>query len=77
MKKHKEGLDFLKTHYSQWVEAVESCLQNRVKTGEVEIISHAITILATHGWERTSTPSFAYTSPADKGQKFLESCTLW
>ena len=59
MKKYK---DFLKTHYSQWVEAAESCLQNRVKTGEVEIISHAITILATHGWERTSTPSFAYTA---------------
>ena len=62
IKKHEEGLTFLKAHYTQWVDSVESCLQNRVKTGEVELLSHAITILATHGWERTSTPSFAYTA---------------
>lgn len=57
LKRHEEGLTYLKAYNLQWIEAVESCLQNHVKRGEVEILSHAIRV--THGWERTSTPSFA------------------
>ena len=57
-KKHRQGLEYIKNNCTQWVEAVQSCLQKRIKTGEIELLSHAITLLATHGWEHSESPSF-------------------
>ena len=55
--RHEEGTTFLKTHQIEYFEAVDACIQNRVKTGETEILAHAITNLATHGWNRSPTLS--------------------
>ena len=44
LKRHTEGLTFLKAHQIEWFEAVDSCIQNRVKTGEAEMLAHTITI---------------------------------
>ena len=37
--------------YSQWVEAIEACLLQRLKSqaSELKLLTHAITILSTHG----------------------------
>ena len=60
--RHEEGITFLNTHQIEYFEAVDTCIQNRVKTGETEILAHAITILATHGWNCSPTPTFAHTA---------------
>ena len=48
----------------QWVEAIEACLLQRLKSqaSELELLTHAITILSTHGWERSADSSFGYTA---------------
>ena len=60
--RNEEGITFLKTHQIEYFEAVDACIQNRIKTGETEILAHAITIMATHGWNRSPTPAFAHTA---------------
>ena len=59
---HTQGLAFLKSNYQSWLEAVDSCLVSRLKVQEEQllILTQAVTLLATHGWERTSTPSFGH-----------------
>ena len=44
------------------MEAVEGCLLNHLKTQapELKLLTHAVTLLSTHGWERTENPSFGY-----------------
>ena len=77
--RHEEGITFLKTHQIEYFEAVDACIQNRVKTGETEILAHAITILATHGWNRSPTPTFAHTALNAVCQRFstpLESSSI-
>jgi len=61
---HTQGLAFLKSNYQSWLEAVDSCLASRLKVQEEQllILTQAVTFLATHGWERTSTPSFGHAS---------------
>jgi hypothetical protein len=71
LKMHTQGLTFLKAHQIEWFEAVDSCIENRVKTGEAGILAHAITILATHGWNRSPTPAFAYPALAAVCQCFF------
>ena len=60
--RHEEGITFLKTHQIEYFEAVDACIQNRVKIGETEILAHAITILATHGWDSSPTRAFDQTA---------------
>lgn len=59
---HSQSLSFMKSNYLNWVKAVDTCLVNRLKIQEEELIilTHAVTILATHGWERSSSPSFGH-----------------
>jgi len=62
LKLHDQGLEYIKSHYVEWVESIEACLLHRLKTQapELQLLTHAITILSTHGWERSENPSFAY-----------------
>ena len=50
---------YLKSNYMyvQWIETVETCLMRRIKFQDT---THASTLLATNGWERTESPSFGY-----------------
>ena len=59
---HDQALVFMKFHYVQWVEAIEACLLKRLKTQapEIHLLTHAMTLLSTHGWERSENPSFGY-----------------
>ena len=47
------GLEFIKSYHVEWVESVEACLLHHLKTRapELELLTYAIAILATHGWE--------------------------
>ena len=56
----QEGLEYVKANFTLWVDAVQSCIQKRIKTGETELLSHAVTLLATHGWERSESSSFGH-----------------
>ena len=54
LKMHDQALVFMKNHYVEWVEAVVSSLIDRLKiqAPELQLLTHAVTILSTHGWER-------------------------
>ena len=62
LKQHDRALEFMKSHYVQWVAAIEACILKRLKTQapELELLTHAITLLSTHGWEHSETPVFGY-----------------
>ena len=60
--RHEEGINFPKTHQTEYFEAVDACIKNREKTRETKILAHSITILAIHGWDRSPTPAFAHTA---------------
>ena len=59
-----QALTFLKSKYKIWLSAIYVCLVNRLKIQEDELLllTHAMTFLATHGWEQSSTPSFGHAS---------------
>ena len=48
--------------YVQWLEAIEDCLLNRLKTQtpELQLLTHAVTPPSTHDWERSENLSFGY-----------------
>ena len=73
LKKHKQGLTFLKSHYVQWIIDMEACLLNRIQTGDgdTELLTHAVTLLATNGWERSSSPCFGHLALESVCQRFL------
>ena len=52
---------FVKSNHVEWVRAVESCLKDRLKT-DMELLTHAATLLATNGWECSENPSFGYSA---------------
>lgn len=62
--RHVEGLECRKSHYTNWIEALEACLSHQLKTHapELQLLTHAVTILATHGWGRSENVSFGHTA---------------
>ena len=60
LKGHDGALTYLKTHYTVWIEAVEKCLRERMRSQDTELLTHVMTLLATNGWERSESPSFGY-----------------
>ena len=51
LKMHDQALGFVKCHYVQWLEAIEDCLLNHLKTQapELQFLTHTVTLLSTHG----------------------------
>ena len=66
------GLEFIKSHHVEWVESVEACLLQRLKTQapELKLLTHALTILATHGWEQSENPSVPHGALESVCQRF-------
>ena len=60
LKAYERGLTYLKSHYVQWIDAVETCLRDRLKSQDTELLTHAVTLLATNGWEQTESASFGH-----------------
>ena len=50
---HNQTMLFMKSNYANWVTAIDTCLVNQLKIQKEElvILTHAVTLLATHGWE--------------------------
>ena len=59
IKNYKRGMEYFSVNYASFVESVENCLRSRIKSRDTELLTHALTILATHGWEKRELPSFA------------------
>ena len=78
---HTQGLAFLKSNYRSWLEALDSYLVSRLKVQEqLAILTQAVAILATHGWEHNSTPLFGHSSlqgVCDWFSNPLEKAGIW
>ena len=60
LSKHKERLKLLQSHYREYTDAVQKCLCDRVKIQTTDLLTHALTILVTNGWERTESSAFGH-----------------
>ena len=60
LKKHNQSISYLKAHMKEWIEAMDNCFKNCIKGNEIGIITHAVTLLATNGWECSALASFGY-----------------
>ena len=60
LSKHKERLNLLQSRYRGYTDEVQKCLGDRVKVQTIDLLTHALTILVTNGWERTESSDFAH-----------------
>ena len=60
LKNHDQSITYLKTHMHEWIEALETCLKKRFKQNEFELLTHTVTLLATNGWERSTSTAFGH-----------------
>ena len=70
LKRHDQSIAYLKGQTQGWIEALETCLRNRIRNNEVELLTHAVTLLATNGWERMNSASFGYEALESVCQRF-------
>ena len=47
---YDHGVTFLQSHKNEYALGVVSCLKERVKVQNCDVLTHALTILATQGW---------------------------
>ena len=45
---------------SEYIGIIQHCLREHVKVQSTDLLTHAITILATHGWEKSANTAFGY-----------------
>ena len=57
-------------HKDEYVKALEMCLRNRIQPHDTDLLTHAVTILATNGWERSESASFGHTALEAICQRF-------
>lgn len=69
LKRYEEGLAFLKSRHQQYMDLVQDCLRDRVKVQSVDLLT--LTILATHGWERSESTTFGYDALESLCARFL------
>ena len=68
---YEGAITFLDNNYQQYLTLVQDCLRNRVKLQSTELLTHSLTILATHGWERSRHTSFGYEAIECISTRFL------
>ena len=54
------SMEYLERHFSSWIDGVTSNLRSRIKAQDIDLLSHSVTILATHGWERQESTDFGH-----------------
>ena len=69
---YETSVAYLREHKNEFMEAVLDCLKNRVKLQHVDLLTDILTILATHGWNRTESDDFANTSLQNIANHFAE-----
>ena len=70
---YDRSLSFLKNKHqeSEYINVIQDCLRDCVKNRGTDLVTHAITILATHGWERSAHTAFGYEALDYISTKFL------
>ena len=69
---YETSVAYLREHKNEFMEAVLDCLNSRVKLQHVDLLTDILTILATHGWNRTESDDFANTSLQNIVNHFAE-----
>ena len=61
---YNQDLGYIACHYSEWADLVETAFQNRLQSqqSELQLQGHALIILATKGWDRHQSSSFAHSA---------------
>ena len=70
VKRFVNGIEYFSSNFATLVEGVLSCIRNRIRSQETEILTNALTILATHGWEKSESASFAYSAIESIAKRF-------
>ena len=70
LKAHDTALTYLKSHCTGWIEAVEKCLREHMRSQDGELLTHAMNLLATNDWERSKSASFRYAALDAVCQRF-------
>ena len=73
---YERSLIFLKNkhQHSEYINVIQDCLRERVKSQSTDLLTHAITILATHRWEKSENTAFWYEALECISTRF--SCTI-
>lgn len=73
MVNYDRSLTFLKNkrQESEYISVIQDCLRERVKIQSTDLLTHAITILATHGWEKSANTAFGYKALECISTRFL------
>ena len=56
----EEALGFFKNNFDKYIDSILKCLTNRFKCQNVELLTHTVKVLATHGWDKTEDALFGY-----------------
>ena len=54
---YAEAVEFFKANHITCCDLVQSCFKDHLATQETDLLSQAITLLATHGYEKKTTVS--------------------
>ena len=54
------SMEYFERHFSSWIDGVTSNLWSRIKAQDIDLLSHSVTILATHGWEWQESTDFGH-----------------
>ena len=68
---YEDGINFLTSHKDQIMESVLACLKNRVKAHHPELLTNALKILATQGWNKSDDIDFASVNLDNLVQQYL------
>ena len=57
---YPDAVAYFRAHHQEYSQSIEACLKQRMGSQETDMLTHALTILATQGWGRSETPFFLY-----------------
>ena len=57
---YADAISYFRAHHQEYSQSIEACLKQRMSSQETDMLTHALTVLATQGWGRSETPSFGY-----------------
>jgi hypothetical protein len=67
---YQQALSYLGGHKDETVESIINCLKHRVKVHHPELLTDVLTMLATHGWQRSEDDDFADTALSNLSVRF-------
>jgi len=62
---------YVERHKAEMMESILACLKNRIRNHHPELLTNVLTVLATHGWNKSDDINFAATKPDNLVQQFL------